>query len=354
MSLRSRIERRAALSILSLPPAVQRSLFGEPPRSPDGLELDVQSQVLRQALLLRGDRDMHSGGLVRARRRLDLSGPTLGVHADDVATESRTVPGAEGPRPARVYRPVVGGEARRPGLVFFHGGGFTIGSLDSHDLVCRELASKTGVVVVSVDYRLAPEHPFPAGPEDAIASTRWILANAESLGIAASAVAVGGDSAGGNLATVAAQALRGEPRTPAFQLLLYPVCDFTRPGVSHRYFAEGFVLTKESMDWFEENYAPGVSKTDPRLSPYFAEDLSGMPPALVVTAGFDPLRDEARLYAEAMTKAGVEVEYVCAEGAMHGFINTTAGLRTSQRIMELAADRLQRALVLRAHGDEAA
>jgi acetyl esterase len=339
MSVRSRIERAAALTILSLPAPVLRALFGTPPRSPDGLQLDVQSQVLRKLLVLRGDRELHAGGLARARRHMDRSGPALGADLPEVATEVRAVECAEGSRRACVYTP--SGSGLHPGLVFFHGGGFALGSIESHDRVCRELASKAGVVVVSVDYRLAPEHPFPAAPDDAIAATRSILANAESFGIVPSAVAVGGDSAGGNLAAVAAQALRGEARAPAFQLLLYPVCDFTRPGQSHRYFADGYILTKASMDWFEENYIPGQSKTDPRISPFFAKDLSGLPPALVITAGFDPLRDEGRAYGDAMSKAGVEVEQVCAEGSMHGFFNVTAGLKESARVMELAADRLQ-------------
>ena len=349
MSLSSRFQRAAALAILSLPAPLLRLLVGTPPRSPDGLQLDLQSQVLRTLMRITGISELHAGGVSRARRAMEASAPTLGSRVDDVAVSPSTVPGAEGPRRALVYTPrgaVAAG--MRPGLVFFQGGGFVLGSLDSHDLVCRELASKAGLVVVSVDYRLAPEHPFPAGPDDAVAATRWVLAHAGSLGIAADAVAVGGDSAGGNLAAVVAQALRGEPRTPAFQLLFYPVTNFTRPGRSHQYFADGYVLTKASMDWFEENYIPGVSRTDPRVSPFFAKDLSGLPPALVITAGFDPLRDEGGAYAEAMRKAGVDVEYVCAEGSMHGFVNLSGALDESARMMGLAADRLRRALAPRA------
>jgi acetyl esterase len=341
MSLRTWIERAAALAILSLPAPVLRALFGAPPRSPDGLELDLESQVLRQLAALRGDRDLHAGGLASGRRYMERSGPLLGTPSADVKVDSRTVPGADGPRRASVFTPGGANGAPRPGLVFFHGGGFALGSIESHALVASELASRAGVVVISVDYRLSPEHPFPAGPDDAIAATRWILANAESLGIAPSAVAVGGDSAGGNLSAVVAQALRGEARVPAFQLLLYPVADFTRPGASHRYFSDGYLLTKASIDWFEANYIPGMDKTNPRISPFFAKDLSGLPPALVITAGFDPLRDEGRAYAEAMRKAGVDVELVCAEGSMHGFLNVTGALKSSARIMALAADRLK-------------
>lgn len=341
MSLRSRFERAAALTILSLPAPMLRGLFGTPPRSPDGLVLDVQSQVVRQLLILQGTRELHEGGLARARRHMNQSAPMLGARVRGVTRAFRTVPGAVDARRVCVYTPQGAGTGLRPGLVFFHGGGFVLGSIESHDCVCSELAAKAGVIVVSVDYRLAPEHPFPAGPEDAVAATRWILANAESLGISPGAVAVGGDSAGANLSAVVAQALRGESGAPAFQLLFYPVCDFTRPGASHRYFSEGYILSKASMDWFEENYIPGVSKTDPRVSPFYAKDLSGLPPALVITAGFDPLRDEGRAYAEAMRKAGVDVEYVCAEGSMHGFINATAGLTASARMMALAVDRIR-------------
>jgi acetyl esterase len=346
MSVRSRIERAAARAIFVLPEPILRRLVGTPPRSADGLVLDLESQALRWMMRVRGDSDLHQGGLGRARRMMDRSGPILASLVGDVSGVDSTVSGAAGPRRSRIYRPLVaraGGAA--PGLVFFHGGGFALGSIESHDGACRELASKAGVVVISVDYRLAPEHGFPAAVEDAIAATRAVLDGAELLGLAPGAVAVGGDSAGGNLAAVVAQALRGAPRRPAFQLLFYPVTDFTRPGASHRLFAEGFILTKASMDWFEENYLPVASRRDPRASPIFASDLSGLPPALVLTAGFDPLRDEGRAYAEAMRAAGAAVEYVCAEGSMHGFIHTSAGPPEASRMMDLAADRLRRALL---------
>ncbi len=346
MLVRSRFERAAARAILALPKPILQRLVGVPPRSADGFVLDLESQALRWMMRVRGDSELHRGGLGRARRMMDRSGPILASVVDDVSTVDSTVLGAAGPRRSRIYRPLAarpGGAA--PGLVFFHGGGFVLGSIEGHDGVCRELASKAGVVVISVDYRLAPEHGFPAAVDDAIAATRSVLDGAESLGLAPAAIAVGGDSAGGNLSAVVAQALRGAPRRPAFQLLFYPVTDFTRPGASHRLFADGFMLTKSSMDWFEENYLPVASRRDPRASPIFASDLSGLPPALVLTAGFDPLRDEGRAYAEAMRAAGVAVEYTCAEGSMHGFINTTAGLPEAARMMALAADGLRRTLL---------
>jgi acetyl esterase len=257
----------------------------------------------------------------------------------------RTVPGAVGPRQVRVYTPAVARGGGAPGLVWFHGGGFVVGSIESHDGVCRAIASRAGVVVVSVDYRLAPEHRFPAGLEDAIAATRWVLEHGSTLGIDPRAVAVGGDSAGGNLSAVIAQTLRSEPRRPAFQLLLYPATDCTRTMVSHQHFREGLILTERSIAWFTENYLPAKSfETDPRASPLFASDLTGLAPALVITAGFDPLRDEGRAYAEKMQAAGVDVEHVLAQGSVHGFINMTGALPESARMLDLVATRLRERL----------
>ncbi|MDP9035708.1 MAG: alpha/beta hydrolase, partial [Myxococcota bacterium] len=232
-----------------------------------------------------------------------------------------------------------------PGLVWFHGGGWVLGSLASAHRVCGALAKRAGVVVVSIDYRLAPEYPFPAGALDAIAATRWILETAPSLGIDPRAVAVGGDSAGGNLAALAAQALRSEPRRPAFQLLVYPATELTRSHESHRLFAEDYILSKRAMDWYLGHYLPDPeSASDPAASPFFATDLSGLPPALVLTAGFDPLRDEGRAYADKMRAAGVEVEHACAAGLVHGFLAMTGSIGEAGRALDLAALRLRTAL----------
>jgi len=198
---------------------------------------------------------------------------------------------------------------------------------------------------VSVDYRLAPEHPFPAGLEDALAATRFVLEHGSSMGIEPRAVAVGGDSAGGNLSAVVAQTLRREPRRPAFQLLVYPATDCTRSMPSHQHFREGLVLTERSIAFFTENYLPAKSfETDPRASPLFASDLRGLAPALVLTAGFDPIRDEGQAYAEKMRAAGVEVEQVCAEGSVHGFLNMTGALPEAARMLDLVVARLQKVL----------
>jgi acetyl esterase len=266
-----------------------------------------------------------------------------------VVSYGRSIPGAAtstgaAALEARVYK-TAGTRGEGPGLVFFHGGGWVLGSLDSHDGICRWLARNAGVTVVAVDYRLAPEHPFPASSEDATAATRWVLERAPSLGIDPARVAVGGDSAGGNLAAVAAQALRGDRLRPAFQLLVYPATDLTRSHPSHKHFSSGYFLTKASIDWYRDHFAPDpATHTDPRGSPLFAPDLSGLPPAFVVTAGFDPLRDEGRAYADKMRAANVAVEYACVEGAIHGVLSMAGGLRVGAEMLSMAGDRLKRGL----------
>jgi acetyl esterase len=230
--------------------------------------------------------------------------------------------------------------------LWLHGGGFVLGSIESHDGVCRALAKEAGVAVASLDYRLGPEHRFPAGLMDAVAATRWFLEHGEELGFDPGAFAIGGDSAGGNLAAVTCHLLRGAARTPTFQLLVYPATDATRSDPSHLIFSEGLVLIEPNVAWFLDHYIAEPSEAkDPRVSPVRANDLSGLPPALVMTAGFDPLRDEGRVYAERMRAAGVEVEFVCVEGSMHGFLNTAGALVASARAVTMAADRLRRALV---------
>jgi acetyl esterase len=350
MGLRSRFERTVARAFFGLPTPLLRRVVGAPVRSPEGYELDPQGQA--QVLLMRLTRqpDVYQGSVERARRIMEHIGPLLEMRGfDDVQTVDRTLPGADGLRRARVYRPVRANRSGAPGLVWFHGGGWVIGSIDSHDGVCRALASRSGVVVVSVDYRLAPEHPFPAAPDDAVAATRWVLENAGSLGIRPAAVAVGGDSAGGNLAALVALNLRGAERVPAFQLLVYPATDLTRSLPSHRFFGEGLMLPEPAMKWFLRNYLPDpVLERDPRASPLFATDFSGLPPALVVTAGFDALRDEGRAYADRLREAGVAVEYVCSEGSMHGFLHTAGANDESARVLDLVARRLHEALGPRA------
>ena len=258
-----------------------------------------------------------------------------------------TADGPLGPIPLRVYRPA-GVPASTPlaVLVFFHGGGWVIGDLETHDVLCRQLTAGSGVSVVSVDYRLAPEHKFPAAVDDAWAATRWVVAHAGELAVDASRLAVGGDSAGGNLAAVVALLARdkGAPAI-AVQVLIYPVTDLVGETRSYRDFAEGYLLTREGMRWFIAHYLTAEAEAaDWRASPLRAQSLAGLPPALIVTAGFDPLRDEGEAYAERLRDAGVRVDSVCYGGMIHGFVPMGRLLDTAGRAISLIAGSLSQAL----------
>jgi acetyl esterase len=258
--------------------------------------------------------------------------------------EDRTLPGPEGEVPVRIYTPA--GDGLFPALVYFHGGGFVLCDLDTHDGTCRSLANGAGCVVVSVDYRLAPEHPFPAGLEDCYAATRWVSDRGSELGVDGSRLAVGGDSAGGNLAA-AVSLLAGERDGPElrFALLVYPVtnCDFSTP--SYRDNAEGYFLTADMMKWFWRQYLPDPSDGEkPHASPLRAGDLRSHPPAHVVTAGYDPLRDEGEAFALRLREAGVPVTSRRYEGMFHGFFGMTALLDVAQEAVGEACDALRRAL----------
>lgn len=234
------------------------------------------------------------------------------------------MPGPGGTIALRLYRaePLKTGEAQ-PVIVYFHGGGWVIGDLESHDTVCRELAARSGATLISVDYRLAPEHVFPAAAEDAIAATKWVASNAAKLGVDASRMAVAGDSAGGNLAAVAALAAR-DAGGPAirFQALLYPVTDFDLTRASYQENGMRPPVKTVTMAWFRDLYLtkPDDQK-DWRAAPLQAADLSNLAPAFVLTAGYDPLRDEGHAYAEALKAAGNTCTYSCYEGQIHGFLN---------------------------------
>jgi acetyl esterase len=230
-----------------------------------------------------------------------------------------------GSTPARIYRPEVEGPV--PTVVFFHGGGFVIGDLDTHDGVCRLLSKDVGAVVVSVDYRLAPESRFPVAVEDCYAALTWVAEHIDDYGADASRIAVGGDSAGGNLAAVCAQQAHTDGLALAAQLLVYPAVDMLGDYPSRTENAEGYFLTLADMHWFAENYlgfgetdpAAAEAASDPRLSPLHAKSLEGLAPAVVATAEYDPLRDEGDVYAAALEKAGVRVEHRQFPGLIHGF-----------------------------------
>jgi acetyl esterase len=230
------------------------------------------------------------------------------------------IPAPHGSIPARIYTPKTlrKKDGLAPCLVFLHGGGFVIGNLDSHDVVCRKLAHEGELIVVSVDYRLAPEHKFPAAPEDAIAATKWVAANARQLGVDAARIIVGGDSAGGNLAAVTAIALRESGPKLAGQLLIYPSTDFAMNHPSHSEPETSLLLTHSVIKWFIDHYMGDADRNDWRASPVRAK-LEGLPPAYVLVAGGDPLRDEGNEYAERLKQAGVAVTYRFFPGQFHGF-----------------------------------
>jgi acetyl esterase len=242
--------------------------------------------------------------------------------AEMASVTDRVVPGPAGDIPVRVYVPTDQPGAR-PVLVYFHGGGWVIGDLDTHDGTVRAVAEGSGATVVSVDYRLAPEHPFPAAIDDSVAAVRWVVANAADLGVDPARLAVGGDSAGGNLAAIAAAELCDSDVDIRFQLLVYPVTDGTMglPSVVDN--ADGYFLTADTMRWFWDHYVGDRDRTDPRCSPlHLADDsLAGLPPALVITAEYDPLRDEGEAYATRLAAVGVEVTTSRYDGMIHGFFS---------------------------------
>jgi len=248
--------------------------------------------------------------------------------------------------PCRLYRPHGVADSNVPALVYFHGGGWVIGDLDTHDTLCRQLAQGGGVVVIAVDYRLAPEHRFPAAADDCIAATRWVAGRAGMLGIDSTRLAVGGDSAGGNLAAVVALAARDARDLPlAYQLLIYPATDQRRGAPSHTTNADGYLLTRDSIRWYHDHYLDDAAHDqDWRASPLLHPDLTGLPPALVLTAGFDPLRDEGAQYAQALGDAGNRVSYVCFERQIHGFVTMGKVLDEANTAVGLCAAELRRAL----------
>lgn len=266
--------------------------------------------------------------------------PTLD---DGIAVEDIMLDGSATPLAARVYRP--GGNAPRPLVVFFHGGGFVSCGLDTHDGLCGRLAALTDAIVVSIDYRLAPEHPFPAAVDDAVAALRAVHDRATALSGDPARLVVAGDSAGGTLATVSARLLRGTGIHLAHQLLIYPVTDSGCETASHREHADAPVLDSGLMRWFWRQYLQQSDEgLDPRASPLQATDLAAMPPATVITAGVDPLRDEGESYALALVAAGVPVTLRRWPGQFHGFVSLLGQLDAADEALAFAATQLRGAL----------
>ncbi len=339
------VQRAVGMRVLGVPSGVARRLAGPLPESPEGYVLDPRVGLMMRIGKTLGVVDSHALPLEVSRLEFERSvrlvtGPLRsGLHVWE-----QRLPGAPAWLRVRVYRPASQREGN-PGVVYFHGGGFVMGSLDSHDELCRTLALDAGAAVVAVHYRRAPEHPFPAAFDDAVAAFRAVASAAESLGLRADRLAVAGDSAGGNLAAGVSLATRGDAVSPVFQWLIYPATDFTRGEPSHAIFVDAPILPKASIDLFLARYAPDpATHRDPRASPLFADDLTGVAPALVQTAGFDPLRDEGHAYAERLRDAKVRVEVRCETSLPHGWAQMGSVIPAAQAAVSFGVGRLRAAL----------
>lgn len=332
----------AGRAVLRLPAPVVRRLAGAPVVI-QGRTLDPQIQLLLKLMALEGPA-AETVAISRGRHIIDSSSRVAGGSQPIGAVTERAITGPSGPLNLRFYTPR-GMTDESPALMFVHGGGWIYGGLESHDALCRVLAERAQVRVVAVDYRLAPEAPFPAAIDDVTAAWTWVNAHAEALGIDAARIAIGGDSAGGNLAAVIAQqGAAGEVIAPAFQLLIYPATDFAALAPSRLTFATGFFLSKAFMDLAEENYLVGnEDRADPRLSPLHGS-VKGVAPAHVVTAGFDPLCDEGDAYAAALSAAGVPVSHRREDSMIHGFANMVAMGTSAPQAVHRIAQALQRGL----------
>ncbi len=307
--------------------------------------LDPQMKILLDTFNAAGPMFLRAETPEQARAKMQALMEANPIPPEEIyRAENRSIPGVAGEIPVRIYTPE--GNPPMGVLVYYHGGGFVLGDLESHDRVCRSLANKAGCVVVSVGYRLAPEHVFPAAADDCYAATKWVAGNAASIGADPARLAVGGDSAGGNLAAAVAMMARdqGGPAI-AFQLLFYPVTDCALDTPSQKEFAaDGYVLSRGDMEWFWNHYlgsGADAEKTNPYACPLRAKNLAGLPPALVMTASHDPLRDEGERFAQRLISAGVKVTCTRYEGVTHGFISFADALDKGKEGQRQAADALK-------------
>lgn len=312
------------------------NILAGPSVTVDGRMLDGRTQWLLQLLARSGHKPLAELGVARAREEFDAFQAIMGGRPAPVGEiVDRTIGTPDGKMRVRIYRPAGSVARLLPAILYFHGGGWAIGSLEGYDLPCRFFCARTGCAVVAIDYRLAPEHKFPAATDDATTAFRWLSTNALNLGIDPARIVVAGDSAGGALAAVVAQATRGEPQPPCLQWLIYPATDLAGSTASHLSCAERFLLTHADMEWFIGLYLTDRAEAlDPRASPLRAADLSGLPPALVFTAGFDPLRDEGQAYAERLAAAGVKTIHREFDSLIHGFVGMRGALQGAARAMD--------------------
>jgi acetyl esterase len=310
---------------------------------PATVALDPQAKALLEMIALAGRIPYSEITPSQARAQfMELCRRTRKAGEWPVSTRDLDLPGPDGAIGARLFRPRDAGSAPLPALAFFHGGGWCIGDLDTHDPVCRQLASAADCAVLAVDYRLAPENRFPAAVEDCFAALRFLAGEGAALGIDSSRIAVGGDSAGGNLAAVAALMARDASLPLKAQILIYPATDFSRERPSHEDYAEGFLLTRESIAWFGGNYVSSSAHRDWRASPILAPDHRGLPPAIVIVGECDPLRDESRDYAETLVAAGNEASFHLYPGMIHGFFTMGGAISAADRAIAQSAALLRR------------
>ena len=317
--------------------------------------LDPQARALLDLISARGVAPTHTLTPAEARSSYRERRSVTQPDPPPVAQLRELVaPGPDGAIALRLYRGNGAPTSAAPMLVYYHGGGWTMGDLDTHDTLCRSLANDAACVVVAVDYRMGPEQRFPAAVHDCLAATRWLQTQAGELGLDATRLAIGGDSAGGNLAAVVALLLRdaavaagadaaAAPSPPVLQLLIYPATDMRAVAPSHSVNGDGYLLTRDTIAYFRDHYMGDAPLADWRASPLLHDDLSRLPPALVLTAGYDPLRDEGRQYADALSAAGTPTQYVCFERQIHGFILMGRVLDEAQTAIGLCALALRRA-----------
>ncbi|MEP6814046.1 MAG: alpha/beta hydrolase [Marmoricola sp.] len=348
MPVKERIEGGVLRGAMNLPPRVQRLLTVRPVRL-DGLTLATEMQLMLRLQTIAREPKIEELPLPEARQAMLRQTRYVGGEVPIAATRDLTVDGAAGRLRARLYVPAALVSASTPAsplLMFLHGGGMMYGDLETHDPACRFLAEQSGVRVLSIDYRLAPEHQFPAAVEDSAAAYRWVVAHAEDLGADPARLAVGGDSAGGYLSATTAMTAAEEGLPLAFQLLVYPCTDFTKESPSRRLFSEGFVLSKRFMDGAQAAYfPPGTDLFDPQASVLMRQKFpDGLAPAYVVTAGFDPLRDEGEAYAALLAEHGASVEVKRFPDLTHGFLNVVGCGRTCLAANAEIASKLSQAL----------
>ena len=313
--------------------------------------LHPQAKTLLALIEQRGLPATHTLTPVEARRMYRERRFFTQPQAPEVAqVRDASASGPHGDIPLRIYRPLGStAAATLPVLVYYHGGGWVIGDLDTHDTLCRELANSADACVVAVDYRMGPEHRFPCAINDCIAATNWVSREAGALNIDTARIAIGGDSAGGNLAAAVAIAARDQGDLPiVHQLLIYPATDQRRGAPSHTTNGQGYMLTADTMNYFHDHYIDDTAHDlDWRASPLLRQDLTRLPPALVITAGFDPLRDEGLMYANRLSEAGNAATYICFERQIHGFITMGRVLDEANTAVALCAAELRRAFALK-------